>query len=305
MASTDQNTKLVLEGLERSGSFVIDRSDQGHDIPLCLKFTKSAKADAPIAIVMPGYRGDAINGDNGLKLAATFIDNGFSVLQINFAGFDTYGCEAAPESADTGTIPSNIDDLQTVLTAIGGQTPVILVANSASINVAVPAAAEFKNVSHIFAVSPFPNIVPFSQDVLSGYNLIPEEGGYVIPFKHGLPFDRSVKITSKFLDSGQPSDLLGYEAYSLLPHDLKVICVRSKNDSVVPRTTFGNNLADDWMQVVSIKLGKIPDDLIVDGDSHEISDTMLRVISERVFELAIEMKLRKPTPYPPTSTLQI
>lgn len=248
-----------------------DRSSKAH--PLKCYFKASAEPDGAIAAIMHGYRGNP-DGENNEGIAGQMEEQGLATLKVGFSGYDHYGMSKAPDTIDDATFLSNLEDLKIVLSTIPETRPVILVANSGSINIAHSAAAEYPNVSHILAVSPFPNIVDFirrARDTIPLMKKRLDEKGRVIP----PGYDPRCKITKRFLDVGQPADLFNADALRGLNHKPRLMTVRSEADKALKDWDLM-----PWLDA-SQKAGYVVEDLILAGDAHALDDPLLEAIAQQ------------------------
>lgn len=280
-----QNTtyfNLLANGLANDGCYKLKR--EGHAQPLEVLFSGIAdptNPDSPVAIIMHGYRGSPV-GDNNVAVQDIFQRNGFATAQVAFAGYDHYGHEAAPRSADSATFESNVEDIDYIMGAIGSTRPVVLLANSASINIAVPVSAQHENVSHIIGVSPFPNLVPYVGGVLKHFDALPPENGFVIPHDRMPQFSPMIKITDTFLRSGQLVDLFDVAHLKDMPYKPKLMTARAQNDQTVP-----DGYVDRWLDAMRAAGYQVDDAAVRNCDDHELTGDVLKQL-ERQVKLALQ-----------------
>jgi len=250
-------------GFREAGQFCVNREGLG---TLKVDYTDArGNPDAPVALIMHGYRGQP-NGANNKSFAHTLQGAGFATAQIGFAGYDHYGGTRALEAIDNATIASNIEDVQLIMKAIDPARKIVFVANSASINVAVPAATE--KVSHILGVSPVPNITTLLQTGISALSLEMGKSGFLIDPRKG---QEHMKVTKGFLEAGQPIDLLDAASISNgIVANPKLVAVRSRSDATLETYGAGDYVVK-WLAASGEAGFNSITDMSVDGESHDLT----------------------------------
>jgi hypothetical protein len=146
---------VKVDALAEEGCYTLLR-DEGHEHwPVEMRYTPGAE-DLPVAVMLPGYRGDAVHGPGNVAGRKILKDAGFAVVAMNYSGFDHYGHKETPSTYDPATMDTHIRDVHAVMNLIGDR-PVMLQPTSASITVAVQCLRP--NVTDILAMTPFPNMV--------------------------------------------------------------------------------------------------------------------------------------------------
>jgi len=234
---------------------------------------------APVALLLHGYRGQP-DGSNNKIIADILQRQGIATAQIGFAGIDSYAQKFAAATIDEGTIDTHVADVQNIIAAIPDDRDVILVANSASINVAVPAATS--RVSHILAISPAPNITTLLQRGISAFGLQMPEGGHLIH-----PKDPKVKVTDKFLRAGQPIDLLSADSLSKVEVQPTLITVRSEDDAAL--SIYGAaDFVPTWLELSQMSGYSVFDNPHT-GSEHAVDRDAKTSISEQVERIARDL----------------
>jgi len=294
-SSSDHKTMLLADGVDVSGNYVMDRSDDGHETPLIAYYSHSPQHDAPVVVLLHGYRGDP-NGDNNVDLEAAAKGLGFSTLRIAHAGFDHYGHPAAPESKDTGTLVSNIEDLELVLDAIPEKRKIIIIGNSGSFNVGYAAARNDERVSDLIGVFPYPDMYDFINASKSRGQEDLDEKGYHVAKKWGP----RCKITQTWLDAGNPVSMSHKVGIMLAPHQPKVTLVRAAKDpTVLPhRLPFMNSFLTAFSEA-----GICVDDQVIDEKSHSATPAILSAFKRQLIKAARDIGFAA-NPHQPTSTLR-
>ena len=283
MSSIDnQEVFFRLEsGFNHPGKYLLDRQP-AHEQPLIAYYEHGATFDAPVVILTHGFRGDP-NGPNNLKLMEQAKSQGFATISIAHAGFDHYGHDVAPEAKDTGTLLSNVEDVELVLGALHKDRPVIFLANSGSLNVAYAAGRNDERVSHIIGVSPFPDMYDY-------INLAKKQGeadlakqGYHVASRFGA----TCKITQDWLSAGNPVSMSHKVVAMLAPHQPKMSMVRAEADSVVLPTKlpFMKNF-----KAAFAAAGCEIDDYVTDEKAHEITPAILVGVQEQLAGVARDLE---------------
>jgi len=261
---SDSHTNSVFlqmsQGFGEDGSYVMRRAP-AHDIPLIGHYRNGVSANAPVVVILHGYRGDP-NGDNNTAFAEMVENMGFASVRISHAGFDHYGHDKAPESADTGTLFSNVEDVEHVFRAIGDERDIVILASSGSLNVAYAAGRNDERVSHIVAVSPFPDMYDFINRAKQRGQDDLDAQSYHIAERYGP----RCKITNDWLNAGNPVSMSHKVGIMLAPHQPKMMVVRAMDDPIVNpnRSPFINGFLDSFHAA-----GYCVEDYVTPEKSHE------------------------------------
>lgn len=246
-----------------------------------ITYTPGFDSAVPTALILPGYRGDAINGANNSLLRDALVHQGVGVVALNYSGFDHYGNDGMKQKADVATVESNIEDVHTVLSKIPSSN-VMVVASSYSVNVAMQVNSP--KVSDIVAISPFPNFIQERVvSLLDNIDKIPDDNmrAYVQQCSSQLESQgyfiyqgaQPLKITKAFIESAR-----GYDAHqpssALLENTPEIVCLYNMKDAVV---TQGRDfhVVPNWLESLKDFGLSVSGCAYHHCDEHELSDDML------------------------------
>jgi hypothetical protein len=145
---------IKAESLQDPGFYALLRNEGQELWPVEMQYVPG-DASLPLAVMLAGYRGDAVNGAGSVTMRKILSEAGFPVLAVNYSGFDHYAQDEVAATHDPATMDTHIRDLNAVMDLIGDR-PVMLQPTSASITVAMQCLRP--NVSDILAMTPFPNM---------------------------------------------------------------------------------------------------------------------------------------------------
>ncbi len=288
----------VVETFNRAGLY--DLHTPSADAAKIL-YTPGKDKNAPVCIILEGYRGDGINGANNIKISNIFEEYGFAVAQVNYSRYNHYNGVDTDEylgRADTATLQTNIENFAAI-SNLDIKRDNIVFSNSFSINVAIGALRQEKisdNVKHIIAAAPFPNfaqIAVLSQlenkrtdEAIKARSDLNEYGFFL----HGPPDSTcQVKFTKQFLDdvkSNSRSYNLFSDELANLEHKPTIDLIYSKNDPVAPAS-----LTDKWaahMRACGFNFSKPS---ILKATSHSFTNEFYRSFRPKVRALAKEYGL--------------
>jgi len=291
----NSNAKIPSEGFSVSGEYRFDLYDN-HATPAIAYYEHSPIEDAPVVVVLHGFRGDP-NGENNIEFAEMAQALGFSTVRIAHAGFDHYGCDNAPETKDTGSLVSNVKDLELILDKLGHRK-VILLPSSGSLNVAYAVGRNDERVSHIVGVSSFPDMYDFIQAAKGQGQKDLDEKGYHIAERFGP----TCKITTPWLDDGNPVSMSHHIIPMLAPHQPSMIMVRAARDPVVNPSKLP--FFDGFLRAFE-RAGHPVTDIVLDQKTHKPTPEIFRAVKDAMEQAAKDVgfstRLTQPTLTPQIS----